>query len=91
MIFVVDSSDGDRVTEAGKELGEMLQNEELRAASVLVFANKQDVAGALPVAEVTQRMGLSSGATLKHRRWHVQPASAVTGDGVFDGLSWITA
>ena len=50
----------------------MLQSEELRTASVLVFANKQDVAGALPVAEVTQRMGLTSGAMMCHRRWHVQ-------------------
>ena len=42
LIFVVDSSDRDRVELAKEELHRMLGEEELRDAVVLVFANKQD-------------------------------------------------
>lgn len=43
IIFVVDSNDRDRVTEAREELQRMLNEDELRDAMLLVFANKQDL------------------------------------------------
>lgn len=47
IIFVVDSNDRDRVVEAREELQRMLNEDELREALLLVFANKQD----LPVTQ----------------------------------------
>lgn len=41
LIFVVDSNDRERCTEAREELLRMLAEEELRDAVLLVFANKQ--------------------------------------------------
>lgn len=41
LIFVVDSNDRERCTEAREELRRMLAEEELRDAVLLVFANKQ--------------------------------------------------
>jgi ADP-ribosylation factor 1/2 len=49
IIFVVDSNDRDRIVEAREELQRMLNEDELRDALLLVFANKQD----LPVCFVT--------------------------------------
>jgi GTPase SAR1 family protein len=43
IIFVVDSNDRDRVDEARDELQRMLNEDELRDAQLLVFANKQDL------------------------------------------------
>lgn len=43
IIFVVDSNDRERVTEAREELQRMLNEDELRDAMLLVFANKQDL------------------------------------------------
>ena len=43
IIFVVDSNDRDRVVEAREELQRMLNEDELREALLLVFANKQDL------------------------------------------------
>ena len=40
LIFVVDSSDKERVDIAKEELSKMLSEEELRDAVLLVFANK---------------------------------------------------
>ena len=41
LIFVVDSNDRERVQEAREELSRMLNEDELRDAILLVFANKQ--------------------------------------------------
>lgn len=86
LIFVVDSSDKERVELAKEELHKMLGEEELREASLLVFANKQDL-GVMSVAEVTERLGLH---TLRGRDWYIQGTCAMTGDGLYDGLEWMS-
>ena len=42
MIFVIDSTDIERLETAADELRSMLNEEELKDAALLVFANKQD-------------------------------------------------
>uniref|UniRef100_A0A8C6WX03 ADP-ribosylation factor n=1 Tax=Neogobius melanostomus TaxID=47308 RepID=A0A8C6WX03_9GOBI len=60
LIFVVDSNDRERITESREELMKMLQEDELKDAALLVFANKQDLPNALPVSELTEKLGLPS-------------------------------
>lgn len=59
LIFVVDSNDRERVVEAGKELQNMLQEDELRDAVLLVFANKQDLPNSMTAAELTDKLNLN--------------------------------
>jgi small GTP-binding protein len=59
IIFVVDSNDRDRIVEAREELQRMLNEDELRDAILLVFANKQD----LPVSYPLQHPMRISNAT----------------------------
>lgn len=87
MIFVVDSNDRERVNEAHDELTKMMGEEELRNASILVFANKQDLPNAMTVAELTDKLGLH---TLRGRKWYVQAACAASGDGLYEGLDWLS-
>eukprot|EP00794_Sanderia_malayensis_P009079 gene9079-10048_t len=54
LIFVIDSSDKQRLEEAKSELKRLLEEEDLQGAHVLVFANKQDVVGAATVADLLQ-------------------------------------
>ncbi|EGS19181.1 uncharacterized protein CTHT_0058060 [Thermochaetoides thermophila DSM 1495] len=86
IIFVVDSNDRDRVPEAREELQRMLNEDELRDALLLVFANKQDLPNAMTVAEITDKLGLHS---LRQRKWYIQSTCATTGDGLFEGLDWL--
>jgi len=86
LIFVVDSNDRERVKEARAELEKMLSEDELRDAALLVFANKQDLPNAMSVAELTDKLGLH---TLK-RKWFIQAACATTGDGLYEGLDWLS-
>lgn len=83
---MVDSNDRDRIKDARDELKKMLAEDELRDAILLVFANKQDLPHAMSVSEVTDKLELH---TLGNRRWHVQATTATTGDGLFEGLSWL--
>lgn len=45
LIFVIDSSDRDRIDEARQELHRIINDREMKDSLLLVFANKQDVAG----------------------------------------------
>jgi small GTP-binding protein len=85
LIFVVDSSDRDRLEEAREELGHLLDADELKEAPLLLVANKQDLPFALPAAEIEEKLGL----TRLSRPVHVQPATATTGTGLYDGLDWL--
>ncbi|CAO3675743.1 unnamed protein product [Umbelopsis vinacea] len=69
IIFVVDSNDRDRISEARDELQRMLNEDELRDALLLVFANKQDLPNAMNPAEITDKLGLHS---LRQRHWYIQ-------------------
>ncbi|GAB5589510.1 hypothetical protein Unana1_04410 [Umbelopsis nana] len=73
IIFVVDSNDRDRISEARDELQRMLNEDELRDALLLVFANKQDLPNAMNPAEITDKLGLHS---LRQRHWYIQPPTA---------------
>merc|ERR1712072_695477 len=60
LIFVVDSNDRDRAEDAREELSKMLNEDEMRDAVLLVFANKQDLPNAMPAAEVTEKLACTT-------------------------------
>mmetsp|Transcript_47539 Transcript_47539/g.117722 ORF Transcript_47539/g.117722 Transcript_47539/m.117722 type:complete len:188 (+) Transcript_47539:79-642(+) len=86
LIFLVDSNDPDRLGEAREELHRVLADEGLRHAHVLLLANKQDLPRAMPANKLAECLGMHS----LHQHWYVQPCSAVTGDGLYDGLDWLS-
>merc|ERR1712107_125248 len=87
LIFVVDSNDQDRMEDAREELFKILNEDEMRDAALLVLANKQDLPNSIPAAEIIEKLGLHS---LRQRKWFIQSACAVTGDGLYEGLDWMT-
>ncbi|KAE8787648.1 ADP-ribosylation factor 2 [Hordeum vulgare] len=87
LIFVVDSNDRERVVEARDELHRMLNEDELRDAVLLVFANKQDLPNAMNAAEITDKLGLHS---LRQRHWYIQSTCATSGEGLYEGLDWLS-
>lgn len=86
IIFVVDSNDRERINDSRDELMRMLGEDELRDATLLVLANKQDLPNAMSVTEVTEKLQLSS---LRHRSWFIQSTCATAGDGLYEGLDWL--
>ena len=87
LIYVVDSSDRDRIQDAKEELDKMLQEQEMENAVLLVLANKQDLPNAMTAAEVMEKLELQK---LRHRKWFIQSTVAPTGDGLYEGLDWLS-
>lgn len=84
---MVDSNDRERVSEAKEELQRMLNEDELRDAILLIFANKQDLPNAMNATEITEKLGLQA---LRTREWFIQSTCATNGDGLFEGLEWLS-
>lgn len=61
-----------------RELHALLGQEKLAGASLLIFANKQDLQGALSSAEIAEVLDLTA---MGSRHWEIRGCSAVTGDG----------
>lgn len=85
LIYVVDSSDKKRLEETGLELYELLADEKLENAPLLVYANKQDLPDSLTASDLAQALGLP---TIKDRAWQIQACTASQGIGVREGMEW---
>ena len=88
IIFVVDASDHDRLETAADELHRLLLDEELRYASLLILANKQDLPNAASASHIADKFKLS--ALDGRRDYFVQSCCAVSGEGIYDGLDWLS-
>lgn len=86
LVFVLDCSDRMRMELVRQELFKLLQQERLAGASLLIFANKQDVDGALSGDDISQALDLQD---MKGRHWRIVPCSAVTEEGLALGMEWI--
>ncbi len=86
LIYVVDCIDTDRIEKASEELMKMLNEDCLKSAPLLIYANKQDLPGALSPNDLIEKMGLRQ---IKGREWIVQGTSALEGKGLSEGLDWM--
>jgi len=87
LIFVIDSAHQRRLTEVKQELQLLLKQEKLSGASLLVFANKQDLPGALSHQQIAEALDLSSMSSDRH--CHIVSCSAMSGKGLREGMQWI--
>ncbi|XP_052305156.1 ADP-ribosylation factor 1 isoform X2 [Populus trichocarpa] len=71
IIYVVDSSDVDRLVIAKDEFHAILE----------------DLPGALDDAAVTEALELHK---IKNRQWAIFKTSAIKGEGLFEGLDWLS-
>merc|ERR1711934_551545 len=87
IIFVVDCNDRERVSEAKDELHKMLNEDDLRDAVLLVLSNKSDLPQAMSAAETADKLGPHS---LRNRQWFIQATCATNGEGLYEGLDWLS-
>ena len=87
IVWVVDSVDRMRLQECKAQLHDLLNQETLAGASLLVFANKQDLPNAMTAAEITDKLGLHS---IRQRHWFIQSTCATSGEGLYEGLDWLS-
>lgn len=55
---------------------------------ILIFANKQDIEGALAYSEVRNELALAGDSDLR-RKVRIQEASGLTNQGLQEGFQWV--
>ena len=68
------------------ERQELLHEERLAGASLLIFANKQDLPGALDADQIKEALSLDK---IESHHWAIHGCSAVTGERLLEGMDWI--
>lgn len=88
VVWVVDSSDTLRLDDCASELQQLLSEQRLAGCTLLVLANKQDLAGSLTMEQVRDQLHLD---TISSHTWRILPCSAITGEGLDGAMDWVTA
>ncbi|XP_037618408.1 ADP-ribosylation factor-like protein 13B isoform X6 [Sebastes umbrosus] len=95
VVFVVDSSDVQRIQETRDTMAEVLQHPRIAGKPVLVLANKQDQEGALAEADIIENLSLEKLVNENKCLCQIEPCSAVLGYGkkvdksIKKGLKWL--
>ncbi|KAM7066107.1 ADP-ribosylation factor-like protein 13B isoform 2-T2 [Acridotheres tristis] len=95
VIFVVDSSDIERMEETKQAMIEVLKSPKISGKPVLVLANKQDREGALSEADVIESLSLERLVNEHKCLCQIEPCSAIMGCGkkidksIKKGLFWL--
>ncbi|XP_023647944.1 ADP-ribosylation factor-like protein 13A [Paramormyrops kingsleyae] len=95
IIFVVDSSDGQRVPEARGLLTDVLQQARVARKPLLLLANKQDKMDALLVSDLMEALSLEKLVNQSRSPCHIEPSSALvdvrrwTDRKTLRGLRWL--
>ena len=75
---------------AAEELKAFLDDEHLKDVPLLIFANKKDLPNAMDINTITHNLGLKTDNMYKNRKWHIQSTNATTGEGLYEGLDWLS-
>ncbi|CAE8585276.1 unnamed protein product, partial [Polarella glacialis] len=89
VIFVVNSQEqpfDEMLDEYLDELGKITSDDNFRDSVLVVWANKQDLPGALLPAEIASKLQLHK---LRDRTWHIQGTVALTGEGLYESMDWL--
>ncbi|XP_042541763.1 ADP-ribosylation factor-like protein 14 [Dipodomys spectabilis] len=89
LVYVVDSTDQQRLKDSCKEFKHILSNEHLKNVPVLILANKQDAPGALNAEDITRMFKVHK--LCSSRSWYVQPCCALTGQGLAEAFAKLTS
>jgi signal recognition particle receptor subunit beta len=86
IIFVVDSSDVDKLDDALAEFAMMIQDEELKNSVFLLLANKQDLPGALSLDVIRDKIH----NVVICQKFRAAAVSATTApDALEDSVKWL--
>ena len=87
VVYVIDSQDDDNFEISKSEFHKVIANQNLKNSVILIFANKQDLPGAKNINKIIEDYEFNK---IKNHIWHIQPCSAVKGDGLVNGIKWLS-
>ena len=87
IIFVIDSTNTETLGDVRDTLHQVMAETAESCIPILVFANKQDVEGALAYSEIRNELALAGES--ERRKVRIQEASGLTNLGLSEGFAWI--
>jgi len=87
VVYVVDSHDDESFEESKAEFYKALKHPNLRNAVILILANKQDLPGSKTIEKLIEDYEFNK---IKNHIWYIQPCSALKGDGLDNGIKWLS-
>jgi ADP-ribosylation factor related protein 1 len=88
VIYVIDSSDHERIDESKQAFDQMISNDALHGVPLLLLANKQDLKDCLSLSAIKNAFQ-ETGHKLSSRDCKAMAVSALTGEGVDEGIRWL--
>ena len=85
--FVIDISDKERLVKARDELHRVGRDPALGGVPYVIMLNKCDLENRLPLEEILKKLDLD--LLSKERQVHCQECSALSGDGLWEGISFL--
>ncbi|OMJ65349.1 hypothetical protein SteCoe_38409 [Stentor coeruleus] len=85
IIFVIDANDESQFEDAKACLDAVLSINSLEKIPLLLLVNKSDIAD----TTVMKIIDVFNVFAIKNREWFVQKCSAITGEGLEEGLEWL--
>lgn len=68
------------------QLQQVLGEERLLGATLLILANKQDVQNSLTSEEIAEYLELDK---IVSNHWKIFPCSAITGENIIESINWM--
>ena len=87
VIYVIDSQDENNYEESKNQFHKVIKNSALKNSTILIYANKQDLPGAKTIEQIIKDYQLDN---IKNHTWKIQPSSAKNGEGLIEGLKWLS-
>lgn len=84
LLYVIDSTDIERITESAEELDYVLEDENMHGVPFVIIANKQDLPNAMNCAEIAHKLNLNKFSS--RNKWFIQSACAITGEGIYEAM-----
>ncbi|CAG9481792.1 ADP-ribosylation factor, putative [Plasmodium vivax] len=88
IIYVIDSSDGDRLVSTKWEINMILKEPDLEGVLLVIFANKQDVQNCLSITQISKDLNLTA---IRDRQWAIFSTSATKNVGITEALDWLVS
>ncbi|UKK01506.2 ADP-ribosylation factor [Theileria orientalis] len=87
LIWVVDSVDVSRINMSRDEILKVLKEDRMCKTTLLIFANKQDIKGALSPKRIFELLKLDE--LVKDRSFMIFGSSGFNGEGIVQGIKWL--
>ncbi len=93
IIFVVDSTNREKLSEAKDLLNRYLNHDHLRRAALLFVANKQESSESIAIEDLKMYFELdaATNASMRNRSWQIIGVSSLTGAGLTESLDWLAS